>query len=1176
MEKLFGIEMNHLAISLASLMVIISLSTLLLALRNRVLLKMALRNIPRRKSQTILIIVGLMLSTTIIMSALSIGDSINSAIRIGAFRALGETDIRLSSPVFSRFGDDYLDDAVLDRVERELKNDPRVDGILPLLRKKLPILNESNEKTISEVVIVGLKLDSLDGFTNNIFTPEYEKSKFEITDLDDNETIINKSLSDKLDLKIGDELTIVSPIGRTNHIVVEIVEAIGLAGGEESTPSSALIPITTAQKLFQRGSEYNLIEISIAGDVVYDLYSLDEKSSKEVSEKLQLIFTNQKASEEIYKLINSPEVIKKLNDELLSRESNSDSSTYIKLSQLIDSLNIGYVTDDFKISITDTFIISIVLEVLNEDLKNSLYIQLSELEELEVQDIKNSAIEFAETIASGIVIFFTIFGSFSIIVGLLLIFLIFVMLASSRTTEMGIARAIGTKRRHLIQMFTYEGLVYSFGASIVGTILGLLSSVILMQLMIRAFSETDEVVFYFSVTLQSIIIAFSAGFVLTALTVFLSAYRVSKLNIVVAIRGLSEEFVSEENLSTKKRALILFKWLFGPITFAYDTWKIWRSGQGVFIRIFQLISLFFVLPWIIIIFWKIFKFFQPWFISGWPLLPVGALFIILGLDPEKGIDGLAYDSAAIVTLGVIITTLSIGFSVRAILRLKGFREELQKRISMTLIGIILLIFFSLPFDALDNLTGELEGGPEMFILSGVSLVAASVWIIMHNAEIIVWLVSKIIEPWKNLKPVVKMAIAYPMAARLRTGLTLAMFSLVIFTMMIFAILINLTNSIQENPDIASGGFDIRGTIRPELPISDPKMILDSNQSEISSSDFSVIAAQASLRIEARQKDTEEKKIFKNARLVGSDDEWLNNNNYELTHWDPKYGSNSKEIWQSLVSNSNLAVISAELIWEEDGFGPPRDTDSLQIKGIDPEEKGEIKAVNLDLRPPLGQGEMDRLEEVIIIGVLDQFADNYENSRNNIYMNYSIIEKISSKPVPFTVYKFKLSNDTSGSEITRILETLFINNGMKAKYIMDEIDQEQSQSNAFNQLFQGFMGLGLLVGVASLGVISFRAVVERRQSIGMMRAIGFKERMIQIQFLMESAIVSIIGSLLGIALGSLIAWNIYDTIGSEGVTFSIPWINVIIVISIAFFFSLVTTFLPSKQASKISPAEALRY
>ena len=91
-----------------------------------------------------------------------------------------------------------------------------------MLRKKLPILNPSNEKTISEVVIVGLELDSLDGFTNNIVTPEYEKTKFEITNLADQETIINKPLSDKLDLKIGDELIIVSPIGRTNHLVVEL------------------------------------------------------------------------------------------------------------------------------------------------------------------------------------------------------------------------------------------------------------------------------------------------------------------------------------------------------------------------------------------------------------------------------------------------------------------------------------------------------------------------------------------------------------------------------------------------------------------------------------------------------------------------------------------------------------------------------------------------------------------------------------------------------------------------------------------------------------------------------------------------------------------------------------------------------------------------------------------
>ena len=76
--------MNVLAIWLSSLMALIFLVSVLLASRNRILVKLALRNIPRRKAQTALIIVGLMLSTTIIMAALAIGDSINGGIRLGA------------------------------------------------------------------------------------------------------------------------------------------------------------------------------------------------------------------------------------------------------------------------------------------------------------------------------------------------------------------------------------------------------------------------------------------------------------------------------------------------------------------------------------------------------------------------------------------------------------------------------------------------------------------------------------------------------------------------------------------------------------------------------------------------------------------------------------------------------------------------------------------------------------------------------------------------------------------------------------------------------------------------------------------------------------------------------------------------------------------------------------
>ena len=63
---------------------------------------------------------------------------------------------------------------------------------------------------------------------------------------------------------------------------------------------------------------------------------------------------------------------------------------------------------------------------------------------------------------------FTTFGSFSIAAGVLLIFLIFVMLAAERRSELGIARAIGTRRGHLVQLFLFEGVAYDLIAAVVG------------------------------------------------------------------------------------------------------------------------------------------------------------------------------------------------------------------------------------------------------------------------------------------------------------------------------------------------------------------------------------------------------------------------------------------------------------------------------------------------------------------------------------------------------------------------------------------------------------------------------------------------------------------------------------------------------------------------------------
>ena len=87
---------------------------------------------------------------------------------------------------------------------------------------------------------------------------------------------------------------------------------------------------------------------------------------------------------------------------------------------------------------------------------------------------------------------FTTFGTFSIAAGILLIFLIFVMLAAERRGELGIARAVGTRRGHLVQMFTFEGAAYDVIAAAVGALLGAAIAYGMVLVIASAFGAEDE------------------------------------------------------------------------------------------------------------------------------------------------------------------------------------------------------------------------------------------------------------------------------------------------------------------------------------------------------------------------------------------------------------------------------------------------------------------------------------------------------------------------------------------------------------------------------------------------------------------------------------------------------------------------------------------------------------
>lgn len=123
-----------------------------------------------------------------------------------------------------------------------------------------------------------------------------------------------------------------------------------------------------------------------------------------------------------------------------------------------------------------------------------------------------------------------------------------------------------------------------------------------------------------------------------------------------------------------------------------------------------------------------------------------------------------------------------------------------------------------------------------------------------------------------------------------------------------------------------------------------------------------------------------------------------------------------------------------------------------------------------------------------------------------------------------------------------------------------------------------MALGLFVGIAALGVIAFRSVVERRQQIGMLRAIGYQSSIVALTFVLESSFVALMGILSGVVGGVIVSRNLFTTgqFSGEGIEFVIPWTEVMLFVVVSFVVSLVMTWPPSRTAAGVPVADALRY
>jgi putative ABC transport system permease protein len=320
-------------------------------------------------------------------------------------------------------------------------------------------------------------------------------------------------------------------------------------------------------------------------------------------------------------------------------------------------------------------------------------------------------------------------------------------------------------------------------------------------------------------------------------------------------------------------------------------------------------------------------------------------------------------------------------------------------------------------------------------------------------------------------------------------------------------------------------------------------------------------------VEVKQEDTEQE--FTDFYLQGVDEGYTDSVNYEFAMMAEGYSS-AREVWQALQKEKEVVIVSAMLVPTKSNYNIGGPTLDFQLEGFYIEDD-ELPETYIITRDPRTGNEL----KLLVIGVLQQEAFY---SGSGLITSQVTVNSLLSAPVPSLSYMFRLEEGVNAEATAKALEIQFLEHGMQAVVLEEEINDIASINLMLNNLLQGFMGLGLVVGIAALGVIAARSVVERRKQIGMLRALGFQKSMVQYSFLLESSFISLLGIAIGIALGAALSVQILGAMSEyfTGIKYQVPWANIVAIVIIAYGASLLTTYLPARQASKVYPAEALRF
>ncbi len=281
----------------------------------------------------------------------------------------------------------------------------------------------------------------------------------------------------------------------------------------------------------------------------------------------------------------------------------------------------------------------------------------------------------------------------------------------------------------------------------------------------------------------------------------------------------------------------------------------------------------------------------------------------------------------------------------------------------------------------------------------------------------------------------------------------------------------------------------------------------------------------------------------NTSISGVSEEYL-----DIKDWDLQYGRNIQ--YADIMARQKVCVIGAYVAEELYGSAEKAYDETIKVNGY----------------------------AFKIVGVAEQQDDSMDDGKTDdfLWMPYSCAVKMA-RNANINNYTFTIMDLTKASDYTTMIEDFlyekFKNEDLYTVTAMSEmLDSLNSMITMVSAGLGGIAGISLLVAGVGVMNIMLVSVTERTREIGIRKALGAKRSVIMQQFVIEAAVTSSIGGLIGIVLGS-VATSAVGAIADLNAT---PTPSAVIVsFSVSVGIGLLFGYMPAGRAAKLNPIDALR-